>query len=211
MLQQAKLELDQKTQDLDERIRRFEEMKEAMEKYPIEEDIIELNVGGRYFATYRNTLVAQENTLLEAMFSGRHPMKVDKKGRYFIDRNGDLFQIVLDYLRTGKLIWPSDPQQKEQLKLELIYYGLLPDPIVVTDSVILKDQKEVQNQLLEWLQEDDINVHEWQLLYRGSENGFSKSESGQPMKLSSHSISCSHSYGPVFSNVVLSKDILFRI
>lgn len=189
-------------------------------------------------------------------------MKVDKKGRYFIDRNGDLFQIVLDYLRTGKLIWPSDPQQKEQLKLELEYYGLQPDPIVVTDSVILKDQKEVQNQLLEWLQEDDINVHEWQLLYRGSENGFSpalfhsfcdnqgetltliqttegwilggytpipwdtssglkkdrriwaftlKSESGQPMKLSSHSISCSHSYGPAFSNVVLSKDILFRI
>lgn len=111
-----------------------------MEKFPIEDDIVELNVGGRYFATYRSTLTSQKNTMLAAMFSGRHPLKQDKKGRYFIDRNGDLFQIVLDYLRTGELVWPDNRQQKKQLKLELDYYGIHTSPVVDLDSVILKDK-----------------------------------------------------------------------
>lgn len=145
-----------------------------MEQYPIEEDIIELNVGGRYFATYRSTLISHENSMLEAMFSGRHPMKKDKKGRYFIDRDGEQFHTILNYLRTGKLLWPSDPQLKEQLKLELEYYGLLQPHTVSADlnSVILKDKKELQYQLQCWLQEDQIDVSDWKLLYRASQDGF---------------------------------------
>ena len=55
------------------------------------------------------------------MFSGRHPRTPD--GEYFIDRNGELFPYILDYLRVGSVVaLPSDQTLREKLTVEANFY-----------------------------------------------------------------------------------------
>lgn len=49
------------------------------------ERILDLNVGGVHYTVSRDTLLRLPNTMLEAMFSGRHQQQ-KHEGRYFIDR-----------------------------------------------------------------------------------------------------------------------------
>jgi hypothetical protein len=48
----------------------------------------------------RHTLTSQKDSTLEALFSGRHFVEKDDSGRYFIDRDGDMFKYVLCFLRA---------------------------------------------------------------------------------------------------------------
>lgn len=61
--------------------------------------VVSLNVGGVYFTTLRSTLLKYQNSMLAAMFSGRHEMQVDSRGASFIDRNGTYFGYILEFLR----------------------------------------------------------------------------------------------------------------
>jgi len=65
--------------------------------------IIELNVGGVLETTSLSTLCKFPDSMLAAMFSGRHHLLTDKNGRYFIDRNGSTFLHILNYLRDEQL------------------------------------------------------------------------------------------------------------
>lgn len=47
-----------------------------------------------YFTTRLSTLRRYEDTMLAAMFSGRHYIPTDAEGRYFIDRDGTYFGYV---------------------------------------------------------------------------------------------------------------------
>ena len=61
-------------------------------------EVVELNVGGRIFVTTRSTLCKHSSSMLAAMFSGdMQPAQQDKQGRFFIDRNGDHFAIIMAY------------------------------------------------------------------------------------------------------------------
>jgi hypothetical protein len=40
--------------------------------------------------------------MLAAMFSGRHRLNMHN-GRVFIDRDGETFCLIINYLRTGKV------------------------------------------------------------------------------------------------------------
>lgn len=60
-------------------------------KFP---EVICLNVGGMYFTTRLSTLRRYEDTMLAAMFSGRHYIPHDSEGRFFIDRDGTYFGLV---------------------------------------------------------------------------------------------------------------------
>ncbi|XP_069565704.1 BTB/POZ domain-containing protein KCTD7 [Brachyistius frenatus] len=66
-------------------------------------EVISLNVGGTYFTTRLSTLRRYEDTMLAAMFSGRHCIPRDADGRYFIDRDGAYFGDILNFLREGEL------------------------------------------------------------------------------------------------------------
>ncbi|XP_071317682.1 BTB/POZ domain-containing protein KCTD7 [Trachinotus anak] len=66
-------------------------------------EVISLNVGGMYFTTRLSTLRRYEDTMLAAMFSGRHYIPRDAEGRYFIDRDGTYFGDILNFLREGEL------------------------------------------------------------------------------------------------------------
>jgi hypothetical protein len=47
---------------------------------------IMLQVGDHAFTTSRETLCMRKGSMLEAMFSGRHKIKLGEDGRIFIDR-----------------------------------------------------------------------------------------------------------------------------
>ncbi|XP_062870634.1 BTB/POZ domain-containing protein KCTD7 [Trichomycterus rosablanca] len=92
----------------------------APQEFP---EVIPLNVGGTYFTTRLSTLRRYEDTMLAAMFSGRHHIPRDAEGRYFIDRDGAYFGDILNFLREGEL------PQRERVRAvhrEAQYYAIGP-------------------------------------------------------------------------------------
>jgi len=54
---------------------------------------VKLNVGGKIYKTTLSTLQKDPDSMLCAMFSGRHELKPDEEdGAYFIDRDAELFR-----------------------------------------------------------------------------------------------------------------------
>ncbi|KAK2823039.1 hypothetical protein Q7C36_019639 [Tachysurus vachellii] len=92
----------------------------APQEFP---EVIPLNVGGTYFTTRLSTLRRYEDTMLAAMFSGRHHIPRDAEGRYFIDRDGAYFGDILNFLREGEL-----PQRERvrSVHREAQYYSIGP-------------------------------------------------------------------------------------
>jgi len=71
-------------------------------------DWISLNVGGRLFVTTRTTLTVDQDSMLARMFNDtlQWSSARDHTGAYLIDRDPDAFSVILNYLRTRKLIIP---------------------------------------------------------------------------------------------------------
>ncbi|CAH1241774.1 KCTD7 [Branchiostoma lanceolatum] len=84
-------------------------------------NVVPLNVGGRHFSTFLSTLLRHEDSMLAAMFSGRHQVERDKDGRYFIDRDGSAFAHILEFLRHAKL---PPPDHAREVYVEAQYFGL---------------------------------------------------------------------------------------
>jgi hypothetical protein len=83
-----------------------------------------LNVGGRHFETFRNTLLKYPQTLLGTMFSERNEKLAkaqDPNGEYFFDRDPDLFPVILNFYRTGKVSIPPHVS-REAVIAELDYF-----------------------------------------------------------------------------------------
>ena len=85
---------------------------------------VKLNVGGIKFETTLSTLTRYPESMLGAMFSGRHDVPADDDGYVFIDRDGTHFRIILNFMRTGSLDGPVSPTAASELKRELEYYQL---------------------------------------------------------------------------------------
>lgn len=87
--------------------------------------LVNLNVGGKHFTTLLGTLRSHKGSSLCQMFSPPFAGVLrDKEGGFFIDRNGEVFGLLLDYLRTGTLVVPRDPVQYTMLRREATFYGL---------------------------------------------------------------------------------------
>lgn len=88
--------------------------------------MVRLNIGGKKFCTTIDTLTNREpDSMLSAMFSGRHAMAHESKTGYvFIDRDGKHFRHILNWLRDGIAPTLSDPDCSELLR-ETDYYQLL--------------------------------------------------------------------------------------
>ena len=67
--------------------------------------IVRLNVGGHLFTTYKATLC--KSPYFQALCSGKFNDKLADDGSYFIDRNGEHFRYLLDFLRCGFVEIPS--------------------------------------------------------------------------------------------------------
>jgi hypothetical protein len=158
----------------------WENQKELIQKISfLEEDVIQLNVGGNLFTTYHQTLckkIKGEENMLTAMFSGRFELKKDSEGRYFIDRDGRHFAYILNYLRDEgneeEIILPEDPLILRELKKEFNYYQISwPEKIYyfgIEGGLISKEQ---WKKLSEWCNYDG----KWKLIYSGTKDGFKTS------------------------------------
>jgi len=61
---------------------------------------IKLDVGGSKFTTSLTTLRRFPDTMIGAMFSGRHALPLDEEGYHFVDRDGTHFRYILNFLRS---------------------------------------------------------------------------------------------------------------
>ncbi|KAI4325570.1 hypothetical protein MLD38_030955 [Melastoma candidum] len=88
--------------------------------------IVRLNIGGKKFTTTVDTLTQREpDSMLAAMFSGRHTLCSDhEEGYIFVDRDGKHFRHILNWLRDGVVPTLSDSEYAELLR-EAEYYQLL--------------------------------------------------------------------------------------
>ncbi|CAB3398944.1 unnamed protein product [Caenorhabditis bovis] len=91
---------------------------------PIKQQIVKLNVGGRHFSTSANTLNWIPDTFFTSLLSGRMHTVCDESGAIFIDRDPDVFKVILNYLRTKQVDLSSI--SVSTLKHEAQFFGLTP-------------------------------------------------------------------------------------
>ncbi|XP_039452734.1 BTB/POZ domain-containing protein KCTD8-like [Culex pipiens pallens] len=94
-----------------------------MSEFP---SVVELNVGGSPYATSLETLRSEEGSWLSEVFGGSPDDAArDSQGRFFIDRDGELFRYVLEYLREpAKFKMPVDFPQRVRLRKEAEFFRL---------------------------------------------------------------------------------------
>lgn len=91
---------------------------------PLFPERVALNVGGKLFDTTVATLTRLPNNLLEMMFTGQLPIPKDANGRFFIDRDGETFAHVLNFLRTRTLALGDGFRDLDALMQEAEYYQI---------------------------------------------------------------------------------------
>jgi hypothetical protein len=126
ILEKAKCDRDAKCEKMLEDIRVWEEEKISIARtYNFENNKIMLDIGGQKFTTTLTTLTRFPDTMIGAMFSGRHDLKIDESGAFFIDRDGRHFCHILNFLRSPEgHVLNLESNVKEELKNEALFYGL---------------------------------------------------------------------------------------
>lgn len=142
-LEIQRAELDKETmkrkqatdQDITEQYRRLQEernsfeleMKRMSDVQEFQSSRIQLDIGGHKYTTSLSTLRKDPNSMLAAMFSGRHNLVTESDGSYFLDRDGTYFRYVLNYLRDDFQVetFPTDEVTLREIQNEARYYQLL--------------------------------------------------------------------------------------
>lgn len=93
-------------------------------------EIIEFNIGGVFYSTTLTTLKQVPDNLLlklalNSLNSNNCVNVVKRENRIFIDRDGNLFTHILNYLRNPQSWAPPENVDKGQLAIEANYYVLL--------------------------------------------------------------------------------------
>ena len=84
-------------------------------------ETVQLNVGGRHFEVSRSLIEQRSETMLNQLVSEK--WQGNPSERIFIDRDGDIFRHVLNYLRYGSILLPITIP-KSMFNCELDYYGI---------------------------------------------------------------------------------------
>ncbi|XP_050551195.1 BTB/POZ domain-containing protein KCTD3 [Spodoptera frugiperda] len=88
------------------------------------QEIVNLNVGGTRFSTSWHTLTWVPETFFTALLSGRIPTVRDETGAIFIDRDPNLFGLILNFLRTRDI--DLNDVNIRALRHECDYFGITP-------------------------------------------------------------------------------------
>jgi hypothetical protein len=99
--------------------------------------LVKLNVGGRVYVTLASTLTQNGtgDNFFSRMLSGKFSSTMVDSDQHFIDRNGDYFAPLLDYLRTGHWHVPQYIDLRMILR-EADFYGIELGVEVLSDDAI---------------------------------------------------------------------------
>lgn len=116
-----------------------------------EDEKFVINVSGRRFETWRNTVEKYPDTLLG---SNEREFFYDEDCReYFFDRDPDIFRHILNYYRTGKLHYPKH-ECLMSYDEELAFFGIIPD---VIGDCCYEDYRDRKRENAERLMDDRLS------------------------------------------------------
>jgi hypothetical protein len=104
-----------------------------------DDEIINLNVGGKKMTTKRSTLCQVEGSLLASMFSGRweDSLARDEDGRIFFDFNPQYFVYILDYLRARTIATAENPAPLPKVAEDQVkHFGNLVEYLGLGDEIV---------------------------------------------------------------------------
>eukprot|EP00985_Skeletonema_marinoi_P010749 scaffold5048_cov83-Skeletonema_marinoi.AAC.1 len=147
-----------------------------------DEDILEINAGGKIITTRRRTLTQLKGTRLEALFSGRWDKKLlrDRSGRVLLDVNSDCFQAIVVFLNDLATScddrMPGPPSVYSELNNMLTHqlelFQIITPSFIDSNIITLLSHANI---LYDWLVDDD-SEGEMNLLYRSSRDGQSMAD-----------------------------------
>jgi len=132
-IEDAQRLLDENTEKALQKVKeaesKFESEKEAVAKIggkaKSSDEIVNLAVGELNFRVAKPTLMGEEDSTLALMFKGQFPLTYDEDGRVFIDRNGKLFEHILEYLRGNYAGFEYLPRkERSRLAVEADFFQL---------------------------------------------------------------------------------------
>ena len=114
--------------------------------------ILKFNVGGRRFVTSKSTVYSHGTNFLTVLNddaeSGKLRTVTDDEGFIFIDRDGDSFAVILNYLRTGRVIRPNDVPH-ELVEEDFEFYQIKMPNIGLLEDVTQPHKKKAENWFFE--------------------------------------------------------------
>ena len=93
-------DITMKKQQMEMELKDWKDEQELIASTVTFDSVIHLNVGGHKFDTTVATMTRFPDSMLGAMFSGRHQLPKDKDGYFFIDQDGTHFRHIINFLRN---------------------------------------------------------------------------------------------------------------
>jgi len=140
-LEEVKAELALKEGELENDRSSFENEKVSLQgTHKFSKQKIKLDIGGRRFTTSLTTLKSEPDSFLSAMLSGRYELAADQNdGSYFIDRDGNEFHHILNFLRGPEQFEvPSDRKVLQVLKEDAIYYRMPGFQKIIEEAIAVR-------------------------------------------------------------------------
>ncbi|NXA33871.1 KCNRG protein, partial [Eudromia elegans] len=106
-------------------------------------DVVVLNVGGLRFVTRASTLQRFPESRLARMLSNDDREFKQVNGEYFVDRDGNLFSYIMDFLRTLQVSLPTDFSDYQRLQREAEFYELHALAELLGQEHLLKPRQEI--------------------------------------------------------------------
>ena len=79
-------------------------------------DVVKINVGGTTIMTSNKVLASVPDSKLEHTFAGGLTQLKKIDGEVFLDRNGKIFEAMVDYLRDGRQTMPRFSEFNDQIR-----------------------------------------------------------------------------------------------
>ncbi|XP_066273121.1 BTB/POZ domain-containing protein KCTD21-like [Branchiostoma lanceolatum] len=102
-------------------IRRSQQRRQELD---MTSEVVTVNVGGVLYTTTMATLTKYPESRLGGMFLAPQLLQKDSQGNYFIDRDGQVFRYILNFLRQGWLRLPEGFQDISILQDEISFYEI---------------------------------------------------------------------------------------
>jgi hypothetical protein len=122
---------------------------------------------GVKYLTTEQTLCGGRENFFSGLLSGNLPALRDDDGFFFVDRNGELFRYVLEFLRTGRLKVPSE--LLDDVHAEAAFYSVDLRDFSLSDVALARwlDERQTMVVMQQWVKYpelEEIKVDEVLLL-----------------------------------------------